>query len=221
MNFDLECNVIVFGEETYEENHSESNSNRPAIRIKFVDKVEILVDAITNDSSGENDFSNVTETLINRKFKFLGCVKTPIDETRFLKICEYFFELFGVEGVSSLVIVAIEAAENHQLCSSLKKSQAYKFLLEKNSNNEIPFCLWDNQVEKLRLEIAKVKEFQLTKQNYEKIKKNIQNHMSKIRNPVNDSNENVSSLRVCCLINSFYYKVSPLQGKIFLLILNS
>lgn len=68
----------------------------------------------------------------------------------FLSVAKQFVKLFGTTSITSLMILCIQetfesACSNQDAFETvLRQSDGYKYLIEKNGGQEIPYCLWDN-----------------------------------------------------------------------------
>ena len=81
---------------------------------------------------------------------FVLVIKFDKNESKgFYLAAKQFVQFFGRLGVSSLIIICIQANEKkifsfNQFRDILLNSDGFKFLVEKNAGVAVPFCLWDN-----------------------------------------------------------------------------
>lgn len=114
----------------------------------------------------------VKDILLKNSFKFVLCVKFDGEHCpneNFQLSCEQFCDVFGKEGVCSMVLVAIQSKNQRSLKNFTKilhETSGYKLLKNKNNDTDVPFVLWDNyldlypyQTDKLSEKLSDVKEF--------------------------------------------------------------
>lgn len=132
--------------------------------------------------------ASVRAKLIGKKFKFLFCIKFtgPNPDSHFVDAAEQFCQVFGSEGVQSMVLIVIQTVNSDCLedaAKNLYKTNGYKRLKDKNRDGkfDIPFVLWDNksnrhrnQVRKLLEQAAKVDEFEFDRLQFKVIEKQIE-----------------------------------------------
>lgn len=129
--------------------------------------------------------------LINKRFKFLFCVRLdrkhipfPSD-TFFYEAVKDFCDAFGTDGVNSMVIIAIQTANKlsrEKLLNTLYATRGYATLREvshRYPNNldrqaNIPICVWENMhpLDQVQLRdlidlVGRVQEFQFNYNRFE------------------------------------------------------
>lgn len=117
------------------------------------------------------EFGQVKSQLVDKKFKFLFCIKfdpSHNPNTHFVDACHQFVQVFGEDGVASTVFVVIQEAnarDYESFVSVLHRTSGYKLMKQGNGNRDIPFVLWDNkqpyasQVTNLCEKVNQVEEF--------------------------------------------------------------
>ena len=103
-----------------------------------------------------------------------------------------FCDLFGTESIKSLIIICIQG-NNKRIYSDTEfrsifyETEAYKYLLLKNRDTRIPYCLWDNlrpydgQETKLLDCLTNLEPFTDTKFNY--MCNMLENYLKKSKKP--------------------------------------
>ena len=84
---------------------------------------------------------------------FIFVVKFDQDKSNsFLEAAKMFVKSFGSRGLKSLMLLCIQSNpkrrfSNEDFRKILTQSDGYKYMLEKNENLSLPYCLWDNHRE--------------------------------------------------------------------------
>ena len=71
------------------------------------------------------------------------------DSLQFSHAAKQFHEIFGTNGLKSLVLLCIQGSPKRRYSqgkfqSILYNTDGYKYLKSNNNNQDIPYCLWDN-----------------------------------------------------------------------------
>jgi len=139
--------------------------NRITTSIKFQKTKKSNVDLTVVDCPGFGDPTDETiffHEFLKRKESFIESV--PIDAfilvikfnenvyNSFLESAKHYVDAFGTEGIKSLMILYIQGSEKLRYSKDefkdiILKSDGYLFLVNRNENSNVPYCLWDNFVE--------------------------------------------------------------------------
>lgn len=124
--------------------------------------------------------------LLNKKFKFLFCVKfdgSHKPNSYFPEAAEQFYKVFGDEGIRATVFVAIQERNQRSyqnFMPILDASPGYQFMKRRNNNENIPYVLWDNhsptaaQVQSLSEQVNKVGELNFSTVRFEVMERQIE-----------------------------------------------
>lgn len=81
---------------------------------------------------------------------FILVIKFDQDKSgSFLDAAKHYVKAFGTEGIKSMMLLCIQGSEKRRYAkddfkSIILNSDGYLYLVKKNENIQIPYCLWDN-----------------------------------------------------------------------------
>jgi hypothetical protein len=144
---------------------------------------------------------------------FILIIKFDVDQSKgFYLAAQEYFRYFGRSGIKSLLILCIQGNKKRIYSDSdfrkiFFKTDGYKFLVGKNNDIAIPFCLWDNlnsayyymQQNELLNEVAKLEKIDRNKLEF--FCDMLENDISRITElkledeKINELNKKIESIR--------------------------
>lgn len=168
---------------------NEPNQHIGNNKILFLNgRIFVDLDGLGKESAAEEfkEINKNKDKLIDKYFKFLFCVKSNSPEENFLHAAEQFFQVFGRAGIQATVLIVIrdEAIsanlDTHELKKKLYETKGYKYLKERNNDQDLVSVMWDNsgnlypdQMQKLVEKVYNLLDFNLSSERFQRLEQHM------------------------------------------------